>query len=63
MSESKGSPETGRRGPSASMIVAIVALIVALGGTSYAALSLPKGSVGPKQLRKNAVNSAKVKNR
>lgn len=55
------------------MIVAIVALIVALGGTSYAAINLPKNSVGTRQLknkavtakklRKNAVNSAKVKDR
>jgi Collagen triple helix repeat (20 copies) len=43
--------------------VAMLALFVALGGTSYAVASLPADSVGPKQLRKNAVNSAKVKNR
>jgi Collagen triple helix repeat (20 copies) len=42
-------------------VTALVALFVALGGSSYAALNLPKGSVGAKQLRKNAVTSPKVK--
>ena len=50
------------RKPSASMIVALVALMVALGGTSYAAITLPKNSVGSKQLKKNAVTTAKIKN-
>jgi hypothetical protein len=44
------------------MIVACTALIVALGGTSYAALKLPRNSVGNKQLRPNAVTSGKVRN-
>jgi hypothetical protein len=48
--------------PSASMIVAIIALVAALGGTSYAAFSLPKNSVGTKQLKKNAVTTPKIKN-
>lgn len=34
---------------------------MAMGGTGYA-LSLPKASVGAKQLKKGAVNSKKVKN-
>jgi hypothetical protein len=42
-------------------VVATLALFIALGGSSYAALQLPKGSVGKKQLRKNAVSSPKVK--
>jgi hypothetical protein len=42
-------------------VTSLVALFVALGGSSYAALNLPKGSVGAKQLRKNAVTSPKVK--
>jgi hypothetical protein len=46
-----------------SNAVAYVALMVALGGTSYAAVNLPRNSVGPKQLKRNAVNSAKVRNR
>ena len=48
--------------PSPAMVLAFVALLVALGGTSYAAIQLPANSVGTKQLKKNAVNSAKVKN-
>ena len=48
--------------PSPSMAVALVALMVALGGTGYAAIELPKNSVGTKQIKKNAVTGAKVKN-
>jgi hypothetical protein len=50
------------RRPSPALIIAVVALFVALGGTGYAAIRLPKASVGSKQLKKNAVTSAKVKN-
>jgi hypothetical protein len=42
-------------------VIATVALFAALGGSSYAALNLPKASVGPKQLKKNSVTSPKVK--
>jgi hypothetical protein len=42
--------------------VALLALFVALGGTSYAAVQPPANSVGTKQIKKNAVTSAKVKN-
>ena len=48
--------------PSPAMLVAMAALLIALGGTSYAAIKLPANSVGAKQLKKNAVNTAKVKN-
>ncbi len=41
-------------------VVASLALFVALGGVSYAATSLPKGSVGPKQIRAEAVRTGKV---
>lgn len=41
-------------------VVACLALLVALTGGAYAA-SLPKHSVGTKQLKRNAVTSAKVK--
>jgi hypothetical protein len=51
-----------RHRPSPAMVVACLALTVALGGTSYAAISLPRNSVGTKQLRTNAVTSAKVRN-
>src|SRR5688572_14070384 len=47
--------------PSPAMIVAIVALFVAMGGTGYAVSKLPKGSVGAAQLRKNAVRSQHIK--
>jgi hypothetical protein len=40
--------------------VAVVALIVAIGGTSYAAFTLPKGSVGTAQLKNRAVTNAKL---
>jgi hypothetical protein len=45
------------------MVVAVVALILALGGTSYAALTLPRNSVGATQLRTGAVRSSEVKDR
>lgn len=48
--------------PSPAMVIAIVALIVALGGTGYAAIKLPANSVGTAQLKKDAVTSLKVKN-
>jgi hypothetical protein len=48
------------RAPSPAMIVACVALFVALGGTSYAAIKLPANSVGTKQLKSNAVIGTKV---
>ena len=50
------------RRPSPAFVISIVALFVAMGGTGYAALKLPKNSVGNKQLKKNAVTSSKVKN-
>jgi hypothetical protein len=42
--------------------IALLALFIVLGGTSYAAVALPRNSVGPKQITKDAVTSAKVKN-
>jgi hypothetical protein len=49
--------------PNHATFVAYLALFIALGGASYAALKIPRASVGAKQLKKNAVNSSKVKNR
>jgi hypothetical protein len=43
-------------------VIAYLALFIALGGTSYAAINLPRNSVGTKQLRNNAVTSGKVRN-
>jgi hypothetical protein len=43
-----------------SNLIAYLALFVALGGTSYAALNLPAGSVGTKQLRNGAVTPPKI---
>lgn len=49
------------RNPSPALVVALVALAVALGGTGYAVTQLPRNSVGTKQIRNNAVTGAKVK--
>src|ERR671924_683008 len=50
-----------RRSPSPAMVVACIALVVALGGTSYAAIRLPPNSVGTPQLKRSAVTAAKVR--
>jgi hypothetical protein len=44
-----------------SNVVSVLALFVALSGGAYA-LTVPQGSVGTRQLKNNAVTSAKVKN-
>lgn len=44
-----------------SNVVACLALFIALGGVSYAAVTLPKNSVGSKQIKKNAVTESKIK--
>lgn len=41
-------------------VVAYLALFVALGGTSYAVVNLPAGSVGTKQLRNGVVTNKKL---
>jgi hypothetical protein len=41
-------------------VVAYVALFVALGGASYAATTLPAGSVGASQIRTHAVTLSKI---
>jgi hypothetical protein len=46
---------------SPAMVIALVALLVALGGGAYAAFKLPKNSVGTKQIQKNAVTGSKIK--
>ncbi|MGZ4408884.1 MAG: hypothetical protein ACXVY6_08860 [Gaiellaceae bacterium] len=47
--------------PSPSLVISMIALAVALGGTGYAAIVLPAGSVGTRQLQNGAVVAAKVK--
>jgi hypothetical protein len=49
-----------RRLPSPALVVAGLALVVALGGTTYAATALPKNSVGAKQLKSGAVSTVKL---
>jgi hypothetical protein len=49
------------RRPSAALVVAlIIALFVALGGTSYAAIKLPRNSVGTAQIKNRAVTQTKI---
>ncbi len=43
-------------------VVAYLALFIALGGSSYAAIKLPANSVGAKQIKKDAVRSSDAKN-
>jgi hypothetical protein len=50
------------RRPSHGTVAAYLALFVALGGTSYAAVKLPKNSVGASQIKTNGVGSSEVKN-
>ena len=51
-----------RRRPSPALVVASVALLIALGGTSYAAFRLPRNSIGTTQLKRNSVTASKIKN-
>jgi hypothetical protein len=51
-----------RHRPSPAIVIACVALLLALGGASWAATALPRNSVGTAQLKNNAVTSGKVKN-
>jgi hypothetical protein len=44
-------------------ITATLALFIALGGTSYAALKLPRNSVGSAQIRTNAVGATEIRRR
>jgi hypothetical protein len=48
------------RAPSPAFVLSLLALFVALGGTTYAATSLPKNSVGTKQLKNGAVTKKKI---
>jgi hypothetical protein len=48
------------RRPSAPMVVALIALFFGFGGVGYAAITLPKNSVGTRQIRNNAVTWQKI---
>jgi hypothetical protein len=41
-------------------VLALLALFIALGGSSYAALALPKNSVGTRQIKPSAVTLSKI---
>jgi hypothetical protein len=43
-------------------VVSTLCLFLLLGGVAYAKLTLPKNSVGSKQLKPNSVNGSKIKN-
>ena len=64
---SLGRAIVGRR-PSASLVISVVALFVALGGTSYAALTITgknvkNGSLTTKDIKDNSLTSADVRDR
>ena len=40
------------------MVVSILALVVALGGTGYAAVILPKNSIGSKHIKPSGVSAS-----
>jgi hypothetical protein len=44
-------------------VMATIAVFVALGGSSYAAIKLPRNSVGADQIRSGAVRSSEIKDR
>ncbi len=47
--------------PTLSGVIAVLALTVAVSGTAYAAVSLPKNSVGAQQIKNNAVRTSDIK--
>jgi hypothetical protein len=51
-----------RRRPTASMVISLIALFVALGGAGYAAVSFPKNSIGNAQLKNASVGNIKLRN-
>jgi len=51
------------RRPSFPTVISLLALFVALGGTSYAVIKLPAKSVGNRELKSNSVTSAKIRAR
>lgn len=51
-----------RRRVSPALIVAVIALILSLAGTTYAGIQIGRGSVGTFQLKKGAVTTSKLAN-
>src|SRR2546421_10114745 len=45
-----------------SHLLMLVAVLTVLGGSAWAAVTLPKNAVGTKQLKNGAVTGAKIKN-
>ena len=54
--------KAGIKRPSPAMVVAVIALITALGGSAWAASQLPKNSVGSRQLKAKSVTTGKIAN-
>lgn len=50
-----------RKGVTFANVTSVVALFIALGGTSYAALTLPRNSVGSTQIRSRAVGPSELR--
>lgn len=50
-----------RRHLNPSLVISCIALFVALGGVSWAAVKLPRNSVGTAQIKSDAVTGSKVK--
>src|ERR1700710_140548 len=48
---------------SPSLVISILALVVAMGGTGYDAFKLPSHSVASKQIKAKAATSSKVQDR
>jgi len=48
------------RHPSPALVISLIALFVALGGTTYAATNLPTNSVGTAQIKNGAVTKTKI---
>ena len=42
-------------------VTSLIAIFVALGGTGYAAITLPNNSIGAKQIKKNGVGGAEIR--
>jgi len=53
--------ESAPRRPAAALVVSILALVVALGGTAYAAAQLPKNSVTSKQVKNGSLKAKDLK--